>query len=274
VNSLASPEPVTAQNPYSPALRLLAIPLLVYLAWVLETFLLAGNPRLMEHPDPAGFAVYTVVGCILTGMIVPVICIMKGFASGAVTMFQAGFGSARRTVLFCSLTLLAGCAIVAVANPFGPDRLAFFRAFLLLLPTGAASVMVCWALAGTHIQAFVRGGGTILPITTGVVVTGILFAASTLAVNPSARQEGALFWPVCIGAGAALFFFAIRDVHATTVALTGALVFSQEAVPDPAVLHTIPPEIFLIALLAAAVPAGLHAYLARNYTTVIVMARP
>ena len=271
---LAEPSSVTASNPYSPAVRLLAIPLLVYLAWVLETFLLAGNTLLMSRPDPAGFALYTIISCIFAGMIILLLCIRKAFTTGAVNMFQIGFGTPRRTLLFCALTCVAGFGAIILFSPFGPDRHAFARAFLLLLPTAVASVMVCWVLAGTHLQAFVRSGGAVLSITTGVVVTSILFAAATLAVNPAARHEGTLFWPVCTGICAALFFFAIREVYATVIAVTGAMVFFMEGLPDQGSLHLIPPVIFLLSLLAPAVLAGLHLYLARNYTTIIVQVPP
>jgi hypothetical protein len=259
-------------NPYSPAIRLLLIPVLVSLAWLLEVFLLAGNTGLLEHPEPISFVVYTVVGCILTGMIIPVICIRKAFLSGAVNMFQIGFRSLRRTLLACSVSGAVGFGMVILFNPFGTDRLAFGNAFLLLLPTAAATVMVCWVLAGTHVQAFVRSGGAVLSISTGVVTTSILFASATLAASPSGRQEGTLFWPVCIGIGAALFFFAVRDVWATVIIVTGSRVFIGAGTFDPVFLHEINPGIYATSLLAVAVLLTLHIYLSRNYATIIVPA--
>ena len=132
--------------------------------------------------------------------------------------------------------------MVILFNPFGTDRLAFANAFLLLLPTAAATVMVCWVLAGTHVQAFVRSGGAVLSISTGVVITSILFASATLAASPSVRQEGILFWPVCTGIGAALFFFAVRDVWATVIVVTGSGVFTGAGSFDPVYLHGIYPR--------------------------------
>ncbi|MDD1681164.1 MAG: hypothetical protein LUQ35_06110 [Methanoregula sp.] len=261
-----------SSNPYSPAIRLLLIPFLVFLAWLLEVFLLAGNTRLLEHPEPISFGIYTVIACILTGMIVPVICIRKAFVSGAVNMFQIGFRTIRRTLLACSVTSAIGFGMVILFNPFGTDRLAFASAFLLLLPTATAIVMVCWVLAGTHVQAYVRSGGAVLSITTGVVITSILFASATLAASPSVRQEGILFWPVCTGIGAALFFFAVRDVWATIIVVTGSGVFIGAGTFDPVSLHGITPGIYASSLLAVAVLLALHIWLSRNYATIIVPA--
>jgi hypothetical protein len=272
VSRLVSTSSVTASNPISPELRLLVIPFLVYLAWLLEIFLLAGNNHLMEHPVPAGVALYTVVGCIITGMIIPILCIRKAFVTGAVNMFQIGFRTVRRTILACSVTGAVVLGMTLLFNPFGTDRIAFANDFLLLLPTATASVMVCWVLAGTHVQAFVRGGGTLLSIATGVVVTTLLFASATLAINPSVRQEGTLFWPVCIGMGAAFFFFAVRDVWATVIVVAGSSVFTGAGTFDPVYLHGAHPEIYASSLLAVAVLLALHISLSRNFATIMVPA--
>jgi hypothetical protein len=272
VSSLATGTFMTASNPYTPAIRLLVIPFLVYLAWLLETFLLAGNNHLLQHPDPAGIIIYTVVGCILTGMVIPIICIRKAFVTGAVNMFQIGFRTVRRTIVTCSVTIAIGFCMILLFNPFGTDRIAFANAFLLLLPTAAASVMVCWVLAGTHVQAFVRNGGAVLSITVGVVVTSLLFASSTVAASPSVGLGGALFWPVCIGMGAALFFFAVRDVYATVIVVACSGVFTHAGTLDPVYLHGTPPGIYSSSLLAVAVLIGIHIYLSRNYATILVPA--
>ena len=261
-------------HPFSPALRLLLIPFLVYLAWLIEIVLLAANPRLLEHPEPAGFALYTVAGCILTGMIIPILCIRKAFISGDVTMFQIGFRTFHRTLLACSVTCTIGIGMVVLFNPFGADRLAFANAFLLLLPTAASSVMVCWVLAGTHLQAFVRSGGALLSITTGVVITSLLFATAALAISPSVREEGTTFWPVFIGLGAALFFFAVRDVYATAIMVTGSGVFFGAGTLDYGYLHGIHPQIYVSSLLAVVVLLALHFYLSRNYATIVVPVEP
>jgi hypothetical protein len=270
VNSMVTPYSGTAPNPYSPALRLLVIPLLVFSAWLLEVFLLAGNNHLLQNPEPAAIALYTIAGCILTGLIIPVICIRKAFVNGSVNMFQIGFRTARRTLLACSFTGAAGFGIIIFLNPFGTDRIAFANAFLLLIPTAIATVMVCWVLAGTHVQAYVRTGGAVLSITTGVVITGILYTSAVLAVSPVVRQDGALFWPVCIGLGAALFFFAVRDIYATVIVVTGAGVFLHAGTISPAYLHGTHPAIYGSSLLAVAVLLALHGYLSRNYATIPV----
>lgn len=264
----------TAPNPFSPVIRLLLIPFLVYLAWLIEVFLLAGNDHVLEHPEPGGIALYTVVGCILTGMVIPVILLRKAFPSGAVNMFQAGFRTIRRTIPVCSVTAAVIFGMILLMNPFGADRTAFANAFILLLPTAAASVMVCWVLIGTHLQALVRGGGAVVSIPVGVVMTGLLFAVSTLAMNPLAGRDGSFVWPLCSGMGAALFFFAVRDVYATTIMVTGFSVFSRAGMPVPPYLHGLSPLVYASSILALAALVSIHVWLSVNYATTLVPAGP
>jgi hypothetical protein len=265
-----APEP--APGPYAPALRLLAIPFLVCIAWLIETWLLAGNTRLLGDPEPAGIVLYTGAGCIFTGMVIPLILLRKAFVTGSVNMFQIGFRTVQRTLLAAAVTTAIGLVLIALFNPL-PDRPAFAGAFLLILPTAIASVMVCWVLAGTHVQAFVRAGGAPLSIATGVVITGLLFAASTVALDPAVRHEGALFWPVCTGMGAALFFFAVRDVYATTIVVAGCGVFLHAAAFPPALLQDIPVAAGGMALLTTGVLLAIHLFLFRNYRTILVPER-
>lgn len=261
-----------AANPYSPVLRLLVIPFLVYLAWLLETFLLAGNPHLFRNPDPAGFALYATAACILTGILFPLILIRKAFVTGAVNMFQIGFRPLRRTLLACSVTF--GIILIATGafSPFGADRAAFAGAFLLLLPGSAAAVMVCWVLLGTHIQAAVRAGGVLLSISTGVIITGILFAASALAADPSLRDSGPFFWPLFTGLVAALFFFAVRDIYATILVVDAAGVFASPGTFSVQSLHGIAPVVGAISLAVIAVLVSVHIWLSWHYATICVPA--
>lgn len=262
--------PVTVPNRWSVHLRLLAMPLLVYLGWLLEIVILAGYNRLFGQPDPSGIVPYTSVVCVLTGMIIPLIFIRKTFVSGAVNMFQIGFRTVRRTVLACCFAGAIFFGIILFFNPFGADRTAFANAFLLVLPTAAATVMVCWVLAGTHVQAFFRTGGAAISISTGVVITSLLYAASVLAAGLSYRQYDTLFWPVIVGIVAALFFFAVRDVYATVILVACSDVLLGSGVFDPGILQRVPPGIYESALLAVMVMVAIHIWLFRNYATIIV----
>jgi hypothetical protein len=69
---------------------------------------------------------------------------------------------------------------------------------------------------------------------------------------------------------AALFFFAIRDVYATVIAVAGSGVFARAGTIDPAYLHGTPTGIYISSLLSIAVLVALHIWLSRNYATIVV----
>ena len=249
-------------------IRLLVIPVLVYTAWMLETFLLEGSTNLFTRFDPMGILLYTLIACIITGMVIPLLCIRKTFISGAVNMFQIGFRSLRRTLLACVLTCTIGSVAVILFNPFGTDRFMFVNAFLLLLPGTIASVMICWVLIGTHIQAFVRSGGAIISLSVGIIVTAMLFGMTTFAYFPAVLQQDALFSSVCIGIIAGLFFFAVRDVYATSIVVGECSVFTLADRINPVYVHNAIPSVWNSAALSVCTLIGIHLYLSRNFTTI------
>ncbi len=253
-----------------PVLRLLVIPLLVYSIWLMEIFLLEGNVRLFSRPDSAGLVIYTLVACILIGSVVPLFLIRRSFLSGAVNLFQIGFRSARRAVLICAVTLAICSVAVVLFIPPGMDSQSFFRVFLLLLPTGVASVMVCWVLVGTHVQALVRGSGALASICAGVVVTSLLFGIVPLVQTPGVLPQEMTLWHIGSGIIAALFFFSVRDVYATSIVATVLMVFPVTAgsgIIYPGYAMT---PVLLSAAISLGTLIGIHWYLSRNFVTIAV----
>jgi len=251
----------------SATLRLLVIPFAIYTAWLLETFLLEGSIHLFERFDPPGILLYTIIACIITGIVAPLLYIRNTFISGAVNMFHIGFRSLRYTFLACVLTCSIGYGAVILFNPFGTDRFAFLNAFVLLLPSAIASVMVCWVLMGTHVQAFVRSGGAIISISIGISVTTVLFGMTTFAYFPAFLQQDVLFLSVLIGIIVAFFFFAVREVYATILVVAVCSVFSMADRIDPSYVQNAVPFVWLSAVLAVSALIGIHLYLSRNYMT-------
>jgi hypothetical protein len=255
-------------------LRLLVIPLLVYIAWLIEIFLFEGNISLFRTLDPVAVILYTLVGCILIGTVVPVILIRRSFLSGAVNMYQIGFRSLRRTVVICTVTVIACYITVMLCSPAGISRLALAELFLLYLPTGIASVMICWVLTGTHLQALLRPGGVLASITTGVVVTSILFGITAVVHTPAAGLQAPLVLAILLGMVTALVFFAARDVYAAVIVVTTGMVLLFHGMTDTTLLEGAFPLVTLSALAAFVALLGIHLYFSRRYATVIVVPDP
>jgi len=264
------PDAAVHKPAWNPELRLLVIPALIYAAWILDIYLLEGRVNLFSRIDPAGVLLYTLVACVLIGTIVPILWIRMSFIAGAVNMFHIGFRSLKRTLAACSGTILIGYILLVIASPFGSDRTAFFNSFLLLLPTAIAAVMVCLTLIGTHVQAYVRASGAIVSVHVGVAVTALAFCFIAVVIAPGAQLQNVFFWFVCIGIVSALFFFAVRDIYATTIVVAGLTVFGMANRIDPSLLHGSTPVVSLSAFIAIAVLVAVHWYFSRNFTTILV----
>ncbi len=248
--------------------RLLVIPLVIYCIWIVVTALFEGDLRLFLNADSQGIIVYTVFSCIITGMIIPVYCIRESFITGAVNMFQLGFMPVRRTFYACALTTVFGYIAMVLLSPFGTDESAFGYAFLLLLPTAIASVMVCWVLLGTHVQAFVRNRGTVLSIVAGSLVTAWLFCIISFAHSPPVHQQSAMTLFLVLGLAAALFFFAVRDVYAASIFVAFGLTFVMADCIGVYSTQAMMPGVYGSAILVVITLMGIHLYFVRNFKTV------
>jgi hypothetical protein len=269
------PDPGPPDSAPSPAsafrnvvIRLLIIPLLVYIIWVLEIFLFGSAGGLFTVPAGPALALYTLVACILVGLVAPVFLMRRAFVSGTVTMFQFGFRSLRRTLAATAFSCIVVYGAASLLIPHGPGRIAFAECFLLLLPTGIATVMICWVITGTHIQALIRHGGPLLSIPVGIVVTGILFGLAMTVLVPVQRSPDLLTLYIGTGMLMALFFFAVRDIYATGIIVTGSLVFLFAGSISPAGIPLVLPWIYAVAIATAGVLLGIHRYLSLHFVTI------
>jgi hypothetical protein len=265
--------PVIFRPSDNPALRsglfrLLVIPLAIYSVWMIVTALFEGDCRLFLNADSRGIIVYTVFSCIITGMILPVYCIRESFVTGAVNMFQIGFWPVRRTFYACALTTVFGYMAMVLFSPFGTDTIIFGYAFLLLLPTAIASVMVCWVLLGTHLQAFVREGGAAISIAAGSLITAWLFCITSFAHSPPIHPQPALAGFLVLGLAAALFYFAVRDIYAASIFVAFGLTFVLADRIGVSGTQAAMPAVYGSALLAVITLLGIHLYFVRNFRTV------
>jgi hypothetical protein len=253
----------------SAGVTLLLIPLLIVIIWLLENYLLAGNSRLFWHARPFGLVLYTVLSVIIVGTLVPVMRIRATFLSGAVNMFQIGFRPLRRTLIAASLTALAGFIIFSLSVQ-GMDRLTGVALFILLLPTAIAAVMICWVLVGTHVQAYVRSGGVVISVFTGVLVTALVFAISLSVLFAGMNFREIFTGLFAAGCVKAFCFFAIRDVWATVIVVTFSLMILLNSYIDPVYLIPFNLVVVFCGIIAVLVLACVHDYFSRHYTTVLL----
>jgi len=253
--------------------RLIVIPLIIFLIWVLETFLLEGSLGVFPRYQPVVYFMYVLVACILIGTFAPVLLLKSGFLSGAVNMYQAGFRSLRRTVITAGITAGLGYIILGAAVPSGSSPARLIGPILFLLPVAVSSVMVCWVLIGTHWQAYVRQYGAFVSIVSGIAVTGVLFGISFAAHSPPLSDPRYILIAIGIGAATAVIFFAIRDVWATVIFASFALAAFTHDLIDPAYATPVSLPVVLSSILALLALAVSEWYLMKRFITIRIPAQ-
>jgi hypothetical protein len=258
----------------SSPIRLIIIPLLIFIVWSVETYLLEGSLGVFSVYQPDLFFIYMLIANILVGTVAPIICLKSAFMSGAVNMYQVGFRSLRRTTFTVGITACAGYLVLMAASPYGSGRIPFISTALLMLPLAIGSVMICWVLIGTHMQAYVRRFGAAVSICLGVLMTGVLFGLSFIVHSPPHNDLPHILTTVGIGIAIAIFFFSIRDIYSTVVLVDLCLVFFVRGNLDSAYTSTVSLSAIAGALLSLATLLGCQWYLSRRFVTIRVPAIP
>ena len=254
----------------SALVTLVLIPIMIVITWLLENYLLAGTTHLFTTANFPVLVAYTVVSSVLVGIVVPVMRIRAGFLSGAVNMFQIGFRSARRTAAAAGITALAIYTVLTVTGAATMSWVQGAALFLLVIPTSIATVMLCWVLAGTHVQAYVRGGGAVISILCGTLVTALLFAISVSVLFASGNFQEIFPEFFVIGCVSALFFFAVRDVYASVLVIASFLSIFLAPYIDPRYIVSVSPIVAFCGIFAFIILAGAHSHFSRHYTTVVL----
>lgn len=250
----------------NPLMALVVIPLLVAAIWIIELYLLAAGPGLTGHYTLPGIILYTILATIAVGILLPLIRIRVAFMSGAVNMFQIGFCPARRTIPLSIITLAAAYGVLWIATP-ASARAGIVGSALVLLPTAIAAVMICWVYAGTHIQAYVRSSGILVSVSTGVIITSLVFATAMTIFSPGISPRETFISSLMLGAVAAFFFFAVRDIYATVILVAAGLTLIIGSL-NPAYISLSTPAGILCGLFSLAVLIGVHIWFSLHYTTI------
>jgi hypothetical protein len=90
------------------------------------------------------------------------------------------------------------------------------------------------------------------------------------AYLPAVMVKDAVFTVVGVGIIAGLFFFAVRDVYATTIVVGGCSVIIYGDRINSQYLDNAVPGVWISAGLAVCSLIIIHLYLVRNFTTIMI----
>lgn len=87
---------------------LIAIPVAVYLVWVLATYLLEGRISLLQKPDPVARLIYAIVANIAIGTVAAIWLLKPSISSRFLAIRQLGFQSLKRILITITLAGIIG----------------------------------------------------------------------------------------------------------------------------------------------------------------------
>lgn len=189
----------------------------LYLVWVIATWMLEGRTGLTLRPDPIGRAEYVLIANVGVGIVLAVWVLHSFVSTRNVVLDQLGFRSVRRTLIAIVIAALVATIVFILQKPRSLDPIVVLNVFSQVLPTSIAEVVVCWAVVGTSFEALTKARGKIVSLLVGILASDLLFGAYHIAHSPPFNQLNMILFLMLPGLVTSLTYFLGRDLYATIV---------------------------------------------------------
>jgi hypothetical protein len=201
------------------ALRLVAIALAIYLAWVAATYLLEGRIHLFQKVDPIGRITYVAIANIIIGTILSAIAIRYLLRKDFAKPEQLGFNRSRfRSAAVIGAATIGGLALFLIQNPKTTEPMVVFNVFMQALPVSIAEVMVAWALIGSTFESLGRRRfGKVASIVLGAVTASVLFGIYHYAHSPPFNETTIVLFLMLPSIATAVTYFLGRNIYAAII---------------------------------------------------------
>jgi hypothetical protein len=197
---------------------MLLVALLTFLLWTGATWALEGRIETLLRPEAAtDRAVYTVVANLLIG-ILGTLLVLRWFGDAAgMAPGGSGFSPVARSAFWTAIGIGLGLAFYWFQGAPSKNPVVILNAFAQVFTVSAAEVLVCWALLARTVEAALSSKGQVVAISVASVVASILFGAYHFAHSSPFNTVTMVAFLSVVGLFTSAFFFASRDVAATTV---------------------------------------------------------
>lgn len=200
------------------SLKLIAVALAAYVAWVAATYLLEGRINLFLTVDPIGRITYIAVANIAIGTVVSALVIRHLVKSQFIDPRLIGVNkSGKRTVAIIAAAFVGGLGLFMLQNPRTVEPVVVLNAFMQVLPVSIAEVMVCWALIGSSFESLSKHKSRVVSILVGAVAASTLFAVYHYAHSPPFNQTGMVLFLLLPSIATAVTYFLGRDIYAAVI---------------------------------------------------------
>lgn len=195
--------------------KLIAVPIAIYLIWILATYLLEGRINLLQKPDPLGRFTYAVIANIVIGTVIAIWLLKPSISSGVLTIRKLGFQPAKRILIVMTIVGIIGVLLFIIQSPVTLDPVVVLNTFAQTLPTSIAEVVVCWVAVGTTFESIAKHKGRIISIIFAAAISTILFGVYHFAHSPPFNEPRMVLFIMYPGILTSLVYFIGRDIYAT-----------------------------------------------------------
>ena len=197
--------------------KFIIIAVIIYLIWILATYLLEGRINLLQTPNPFARLIYAVIANMIIGTVIAIWLLKPPILQRFVSPKQLGFqSSAKRVIIAVVVAGLVGFALFIIQKPASLNPIVILNVFSQTLPGSIAEVIVCWALVGTTFESmfFKYNSKRLVSIILAATVSTILFGIYHFAHSPPFNQPSMVVFLMCPGLLTSIVYFVGRDVYA------------------------------------------------------------
>ena len=171
--------------------RIVLIAFLVYVLWVVVTYLSEGRILTLLRPGAVlDRMIYTVASNIIIGTILGLWVVRKAAEGKILSLDSAGFRPPGRTIIAVVLAGILGFVLLLLLKPVSLNPIILVNVYAQVFTVTIAEITICWAAIGSSVEGFFSGRGRIPALTGGIVAASLLFGVYHIAHSPPFNRAG------------------------------------------------------------------------------------
>ena len=194
----------------------IASAIILYLVWVLATYLLEGRIHTFLRPEAMGARLsYALIANVLIGIGGSALVIRILSRSATYSVAQAGFRGFGHAAIAVVIGVVLGFALYAVQGAPTWNPVVLINAYSQVLVGSIAEILVCWAVIGSASQALLQDRGRWVSLILAAIIASVFFGAYHFAHSPPFNTVPMVLFLSAVGLVTSAFFFVSRDVYGT-----------------------------------------------------------
>jgi hypothetical protein len=191
---------------------------LVYVAWVLATYLLEGMVGTLTRPEAVGLRLaYALVANLAIGILLP-LWILRGLVrGGGGEPADFGFNAPGRTAVGVACAAVVGYALFALSQAVPVHPLVVLNSFAQVWVVSVAEIVVCWGLIGATVFLALRRWSRPGAYGVAAISASVLFGVYHFAHSAPFNEVRMVVFLTGIGLVTSLWWCVSRDVYGTAI---------------------------------------------------------